>query len=685
MLSSFSKQVRILAISCVVVVVLTLSMLSHTRRVTPGELHVPEDIHHSTTAATTHPIDDLMRSGNKQFEDLLWKRTKGLNAAAAAYRTSRGRHPPPGWDKYISWCEKNNVYLIEDFFDPMYRDLAPFWSVSPEKMRVFPQQWHRTLSIRDGSVLQRQVGAWNLANWTGLWQSAIEALPIKDLPDVDLAVNLDDEPKLFASYDVLHEAKVKAGEERMKHVETPLDEIYSEFEKLKDFNEKLRNASAKNVLFKWSDRPATEPIWEAVRDICPPDTPGRLAVTNLKYNTSAETYWSQLSDGKHMDRGFVRDWVASKSACLNPALREVHGSYVGLKAYSLEEPVGHEDTRHMLEELVPLLSGCKISGVSSDILLPPAIEFASSTDDYVYDPHLAKPWSEKEASIIWRGMASGGDHTGDNWTRFHRHRLVAMLNGTLVAEQFRYREAGNQVPAEVPGGTPPLPHNFHLPPTTDGAYPLSLTSAPDPASAIETWLTSMTPKVRSGFNHMQCFKENPFLTRSCWYMDPWYTVLESISGAEQFQHKFLPDVDGHSYSGRFLGFLQSNSLPIKATVYDQWHDGRLIPWKHFVPMDNGFGDLYGILEYFAGYDVEKIEGRIGEKEILRGRPGHDKQAEKIATEGASWSRKVLRREDRLAYLYRLILELARLSDERRGRMGWVEDLRGRNATEADVT
>ncbi|GIZ48076.1 hypothetical protein CKM354_001115100 [Cercospora kikuchii] len=685
MLSSFNKQVRILAISCIVVVVLTLSMLSHTRRVAPGELHVQDGTHHSTTAATTHPIDDLMRSGNKQFEDLLWKRTKGLNAAAAAYRTSRGRHPPPGWDKYISWCEKNDVYLIEDFFDPMYRDLAPFWSVSPEKMRVFPQQWHRTLSIRNGTVLQRQFGAWNLANWAGLWQSAIEALPIKDLPDVDLAVNLDDEPKVFASYDILHEAVAKAEEERMKHAEIPLDQIRSEFEKLEDFNEKLRNASAKNVLFKWSDRPATEPIWEAVRDICPPDTPGRLAVTNLKYNTSAETYWTQLSDGKHIDRGFVRDWAASKSACLNPALREVHGSYVGLKAYSLEEPVGHEDTRHMLEELVPLLSGCKISGVSSDILLPPAIEFASSTDDYVYDPHLAKPWSEKGASIIWRGMASGGDHTGDNWTRFHRHRLVAMLNGTLVAEHFRYQQAGNQVPAEVPGGIPPLPHNFPLPPTTDGAYPLSLTSAPDPASAIETWLNSMAPTVRSGFNHMQCFKENPFLTKSCWYMDPWYKVLGSIPGAEQFQHKFLPDVDGHSYSGRFLGFLQSNSLPIKATVYDQWHDGRLIPWKHFVPMDNGFGDLYGILEYFAGYDVEKIEGGIGEKEILRGRPGHDKQAERIATEGASWSRKVLRREDRLAYLYRLILELARLSDERRGRMGWVEDLRRRNGTEADVT
>ncbi|KAF2207209.1 glycosyltransferase family 90 protein, partial [Cercospora zeae-maydis SCOH1-5] len=624
---------------------------------------------------TTHPIKDLMHAADKHFEALLGKWTVGLNTAAAAYRTSRGRHPPPGWDKYISWCEKNKVYMVEDFFDPMYRDLAPFWSVSPEKMRTFPQQWHRTLSIRNGSVLQRQIGPWNFANWTGLWQAAIEALPMEDLPDVDLAVNMDDEPKVFARYEILHEAKAKAEEERRKDFETPLEEIFSEYEQLEDFNEELRNASTENVLFEWSNRPATEPIWDVIRDICPPDTPGSHATTASAYNTSAEEYWSQLSDGKHMEQGFVRDWAASKSACLNPALREVHGSYVGLKAYSIEEPVGHENTRHMIEELVPLLSGCKISDVNADILLPPAIEFESSTDNYIYDPHLAKPWSEKDATIIWRGMASGGDHTADNWTRFHRHRLVAMLNGTLVAEHFRHRETGGKVSEQVPGGTPPLPHNFPLPLLSGGTYRLAVTSSPEAASAIETWLGTLTLKVGSGFNHMQCFGENHFLTQSCWYMDPWYSVLESIPSSDQFQHKFLPDVDGHSYSGRFLGFLQSNSLPIKATVYDQWHDGRLVPWKHFVPMDNGFEDLYGILEYFAGYDAEKIEAEIDGKETGRSVAGHDENAEEIATAGAKWSRKVLRREDRLAYLYRLILELARLGDERRGRMGWVEDLR----------
>jgi hypothetical protein len=35
----------------------------------------------------------------------------------------------------------------------------------------------------------------------------------------------------------------------------------------------------------------------------------------------------------------------------------------------------------------------------------------------------------------------------------------------------------------------------------------------------------------------------------------------------------------------------------------------------------------------------------------------------------------LRREDMLIYMYRLLLEYARLMDDKRDRLGWVEDLK----------
>ena len=132
--------------------------------------------------------------------------------------------------------------------------------------------------------------------------------------------------------------------------------------------------------------------------------------------------------------------------------------------------------------------------------------------------------------------------------------------------------------------------------------------------------------------------------------------------AEQLGYKFLPDLDGNSFSGRYLAFLRSSSLPVKATLWREWHDSRLIAWKHFVPMDNRFGDYYGILEYFMGYGTE--------------RPAHDAEAEKIANDGKAWAEKVLREEDMQIYVLRLLLEYARVSDEKREVMGWVGDILG---------
>jgi hypothetical protein len=128
---------------------------------------------------------------------------------------------------------------------------------------------------------------------------------------------------------------------------------------------------------------------------------------------------------------------------------------------------------------------------------------------------------------------------------------------------------------------------------------------------------------------------------------------------DQFRYKYLADVDGNSFSGRYLGFLKSTSLPIKATIWREWHDSRLVAWKHFVPMDNRFIDYYAIMQYFLG---------VGDL------PGHDDMAKMIALEGKLWADQVLRRVDMQIYTLRLLLEYARVSDERRDKMGWIGDL-----------
>jgi len=141
---------------------------------------------------------------------------------------------------------------------------------------------------------------------------------------------------------------------------------------------------------------------------------------------------------------------------------------------------------------------------------------------------------------------------------------------------------------------------------------------------------------------------------------------------QMFNYKYLPDIDGNSFSGRYRAFLQSHSLPIKATMYIEWHVNRLLAWRHFVPMDNTFADFYGIMDYFVGF-----EGDAHGQGVKR---GHDEMGRKLAEQGAEWASRVLRREDMLAYVYRLVLEYARIADERRETMGYIDDLGSRRSS-----
>jgi hypothetical protein len=169
------------------------------------------------------------------------------------------------------------------------------------------------------------------------------------------------------------------------------------------------------------------------------------------------------------------------------------------------------------------------------------------------------------------------------------------------------------------------------------------------------WVSSFAD---AAFIHLECFpaEYDPDQKRSsfCSYTSPKFHVELAMPMKEQFTYKYLPDVDGNSFSGRWRSFLMSTSMPMKATIYKEWHDDRLMPWVHFVPMDNSYQDVYGIMDYFLH--------------------GHDLAAKRIAQEGKTWAEKVLRREDMMLYVWRLLLEFARICDDNRDNLGFVADL-----------
>lgn len=130
-----------------------------------------------------------------------------------------------------------------------------------------------------------------------------------------------------------------------------------------------------------------------------------------------------------------------------------------------------------------------------------------------------------------------------------------------------------------------------------------------------------------------------------------------------WSYRYLLDLDGAGFSGRFLPFLLSRSLPLKAALFREWYDSRLTPWLHFVPLDLRGHGLWATLVYFTGLD-----GQINNKHVKIA--SHEEQAEMIAEKGREWAMKVLRKEDMEIYMFRLLLEWGRLTDDRRDELGF---------------
>lgn len=332
--------------------------------------------------------------------------------------------------------------------------------------------------------------------------------------------------------------------------------------------------------------------------------------------------------GPHSYKGYVSNWTLSTSICHQPDLQALHGYFI--------EPLTIKTSSH----LMPLFGGSKLA-TNNEILLPAPMYWTH--DERFEAIERGPPWEQKQDRMIWRGVATGGRNHKDNWKGFHRHRFVSMVNGSEVRKAESWEK---------------LPLNFELP-----SRFYDLKSARN--GHLGDWLNTFADVA---FMNPNCWPLKESVDR-CDYIGDGQVAKQGMTMAQQFQSKYLPDIDGNSFSGRYRAFLQSNSLPIKATIFKEWHDSRIVPWKHFVPMDNRYQDIYGIMEYFLGY------GGFEDDDEKNKAWARDAAAKKIAMEGQAWAGKVLRSEDMQIYVFRLLLEYARVSDNERDRLGYVTDLK----------
>lgn len=581
-----------------------------------------------TPRQKSHPIDALIHRAKIEWHKLMAKETLDLEAAAKAYRLRRGRHPPPGFDKWWEFARDHDAIIVEDFFDQIYHDLGPFWGVPAKDMRHAANTFGFVISVRDGKTSQKSDG--KDRPWMGLWEDLVGTIVNETyVPDLDMAINVMDEPRIVAPWEEISAYMQKESESRRL---APASQVTTEYAGLSE----LDKDPGQPFDAKFSGE---GPYWEMARVGCPPTSPFRTTRFTADFEGPLPAPSRIPLNSYH---GYVANWTLAKDPCIQPELQAGHGTFIG--------PISKSTTHR----LFPMFGGSKLP-MNNEILIPPAM-YWSNNDFYTGGAFHGIPWAEKKDGLIWRGAATGGRNLPNSWHRFQRHRFINMLNGSAIQD------------AEKGGLKPPT---FDL----AGQKLYHLASLQN--QGLGEWISSFSDV---GFYDLLCEPRPPPPAdpSTCPYSSHYFDLAKQIAMKDQYNYKILPDIDGNSFSGRYWGFLWSTSLPIKATIYNEWHDSRLIPWLHFVPMHNSYIDVYGILEYFLGNTKCKEEKKdemdgagSDEQKCVR---GHDKQAEMIAMAGKEWAEKVLRRDDMRIYVYRLLLEYARLSDDKRDLMGFVKDL-----------
>lgn len=555
----------------------------------------------STDSDGHHPIDKLLYDAQHTFASLTSGESNTVEEAAQAYRKRRGRHPPPHFDKWFEFARSHNALVVEGFFDQIYHDLEPFWGVDPAPMRREASQFEMAINVRDG--VAKAGSDWF---WTKVWLNMTRTIEHL-LPDMDIALNAMDEPRLVVPWEEMNRYMKNASKTVKLH---KAKSMKNEFQR---WPAPRTGILAGDISKKeWEE---DEFFWKIARRGCSPDSLART--TELQTSFADPPNITNEYAKPHLHKGYVSNYTMSVQICHQPDLQGLEGILI--------HPLSTKSTKTFF----PMFGGSKLS-VNNEILLP-APMYWNEEERFGGGNDHGIQWQEKDDKVIWRGVATGGRNFPNNWRGFQRHRFVSLNNGTKISAA----ESGEA-----------KPENFVLP---GAEYGLQAQKE----NKLGQWVDEFADV---SFVDLMCA---PPQDGRCNYTDFYFETTEGIKMAQQYDNKFVPDIDGNSFSGRYLGFLRSTSLPIKATIFREWHDSRLIPWKHFVPMDSRFLDYFGIMEYFIGY---------------QGRNAHDKTAEKIAMEGKEWAEKVLRKEDMSIYVLRLLLEYARVMDESRDSMGWVDDV-----------
>ncbi|KAF7377561.1 Beta-1,2-xylosyltransferase 1 [Mycena sanguinolenta] len=358
-----------------------------------------------------------------------------------------------------------------------------------------------------------------------------------------------------------------------------------------------RQAAAKQTYIRRKDFPKITP--KGWKSACAPGSPGRDESINLDGDPPPKT----------TKKTFIHDHNLAMNPCLHPRHFWLHGQFLSYGKGPTPE-----------RDMVPEFSDCS-STIHHNIHIPTPYGWVEDISPRSDDP----PWDDKvDERLMWRGSSTGISH--NSRTRWHNsHRITLMrvandLKGTMgiLAPWKNAREAVGE--------------------------------------PIEVRKARVNPGVMD-----VAFAGDPIMCEgeTCKELQKMFPWRRRQSVQESGDYKYVIDVDGNGWSGRFKRLITSNALVFKATIYPEWYMDRIAPWVHYVPIQLDLSDLHDAVIFFRG--------------DASGAGAHEDLARKIAIAGRTWSKTFWRRQDMVAYFFRLLLEYARLMSEDREGMSYKGD------------
>ncbi|ESK85738.1 glycosyltransferase family 90 protein [Moniliophthora roreri MCA 2997] len=643
------------------------------------------------SANNTHPVETLIHRSRLLWAQKLHRQSRTLLEAVEEYRRRYAREPPLGFNKWWAYVQEHNVQLPDEY-DQIWRDVEAFWGFEARALRVAHESfsrkrkdgvyvigketWEENIKVFDNTTYHEDMTFGGRLLIQLLHNSGVE----KHIPPFRIVVNPDDRPLIQKDWVLWNMAVQQA------RVGSVLPPLYMDPPPGKGWLSSCDPTSPawytrvdytlhKKPALRGSPQTLIHTHTEAM-DPClnphlfrqhgqflsydrgrGPNLPqydylddeaigwvGVISFSPTKLHSDMTAAipleWVEDSPDEQVPEGLELDWNSESATTDTSQPAWVVDESIIAEQWGIDMEFDDADVaEHVfggIRRSLPLWE--KRSTVSGEEKAAESIQILTKE---------AYRWALKgfDERLHWRGSNTGMWHGGEmEWELAHRIRMMDMLGvgvgiegSTSIADELRQRVAVDIFPKAI-------------------VYPDKMKIlGPDFEEKVDRvkWTNAMMDVSFSG-TPTACA---PAVCDELGRRYPWGEgVPREGVGRER---KFLLDIDGNAWSSRFKRLISSGSVVFKSTVYPEWFTDRIQPWVHYVPVQIDLSDLWDTFAFFHGDP--------------NGAHHHDEFAREIGNDAWEWSRSFWRREDMVAYNFRLLLEYARAMNDDRDTMFYSYD------------